>query len=1107
MSSDLQKQSIVAGIRRMLRRGRAAISGGNADYRSIVASGIFDREFYLSRNTEVAQSGIDPLDHYLDRGWREGKEPNAYFDGRWYLENYPEIASSGQNPLIDYLRSGAFSGRDPSARFESAWYLERYPDVREAGTNPLVHYLLWGQAEGRQPTRPGAPGAVLTPYESWLAVNELSERDLSELHQKLADRSGRLPKLSVVTPVHDSNPQLLREAVASVCSQIYTDWELCLVNDGSTDSQVAAMLDSFAATEPRVRVRHLGSNQGISKATNAGAAMAGGEILVFLDHDDLLTVDCLAELAVYYADHPTADIVYSDDDKIDAAGQRFAPQFKPDQSPTLLLSWMYFSHVFSVRKDLFERSGGFRPEFDGAQDYDFALRAGEVARHIGHIPKILYHWRAVEGSTAVGGDAKPESIERGRLAVEQALGRLGIAGALAVHPQWAAQSKLGMFDIVFPDHGPSVTVIVANCGTPDEIRRCLKSLGKTAYRDFDVVVLENEGDQSETEQLRSLLAGKLRIVSVPRFRSRAELYNEAARCSASQFLLFFDPSYEASDPSWLSQMVGYARIEGTGAVGARVNLADGTLEEAGIVQGLDEGLAGRAFHGLQPFERGYLGLVRTSRECSAIGHACLLIHRALFEELGGFDAGNFPTAFFAVDFCHRLTDSGHRCIYCASAEVRKHVAGDGVESSPAERGRFRRRYGGRADRWYNPNLSLDNSRYEIDAVRSPTASKVPVRVTVITHNLDNQGAPTTLMDLIVGLTNAGVIEPVVLSPLDGPLRAEYEQAGIAVVVHSDLPVHVSGLRGPQAIDFAKIATVLRDLGAEVVLANTLQCFWAVKAAKLEGIPSIWAQHESEPWEAYFDYLPLDLRSTAYETFADPYRVTYVAEATRRAWRPLETRRNFKVIRHGIPPERLAQETGSWTRESARQKLGIPIGATLLSIVGSICRRKGQLDLVQAFGKLPKHLQGNVHVFLAGAIVEPDYAEELRDAIGEHSSRVILTGHVEDPFLYYIASDIVVCTSRVESAPRVLYEAMACARPIVTTPVFGIPEMVSEDINALFYPVGDTDALARIIGKLLSDEDLRHALGVNSIEVLRGQPGFADMTRQYADAIRQAVNLR
>ena len=1109
MVNGRSKRGLVDRIERFLQRGRAAMATRNADYRLIDKSGLFDREYYLDRNPEIAASGVDPLDHYLRRGWREGREPNPYFDGAWYFETYPEIAASGRNPLVEYLRIGGISGRDPSPRFESAWYLERYPDVRQAGTNPLVHYLKWGKAEGRRPTRPGTPGAVLTPFESWLAVNELSERDIAELRQKLADRSGRLPKISVITPVHDSDPELLQEAVASVCHQIYGDWEMCLVDDGSTAPHVEAMLKAFAGTDARIRVKSLEANGGISAATNAGVAMASGEIVVFLDHDDLLTVDCLAELGVHYADHPDTDIVYSDDDKIDGEGRRFAPQFKPDRSPTLLLSWMYFSHVFSVRKELFERLGGFRPAFDGAQDYDFALRSDETARQVGHISRILYHWRAVEGSTAVSGEAKPESLERGRLAAEMALERRGITGARVIHPQWAARANIGMFDIEFSDEGPSVTVIIAKAEGGSHVRECLKSLEKTAYRNFDVVVLESEpGDQSAEDQLDpAVMPGRVRVLRLPELSVLPELYNEAARRCASEFVLFFDPSFEATEPGWLSQMVGYAQMKDVGAVGARLAFADGTLKEAGIVHGLDEGLAGSAFFGLQPHESGYLGLARTSRECSAVSDSCLLVSRSLFQELGGFDAANFPATYFDVDFCYRLTNAGHTCVYCASAQVRQKQVDDNAEPSPAERGRLRRRYAGRTDRWYNFNLSLENSRFDVDAVRPPTASRHPVRLAAVTHNLENQGAPTTLMDLVTGLATAGVIDPIVLSPVDGPLRVEYERAGVPVLVRRDLPDQISHESGPLTIDFAQIGSVFRDLEVEVVLANTLRCYWGVKAAKLMGIPSIWAQHESEPWESYFDYLPVNLRSTAYETFADPYRVIYVAEATRRAWQPLETRRNFKVIRHGIPPERLVQETSRWTRESARKKLGIPADAAVLSTVGSICRRKGQLDLAEAYAKLPNGLRDSSYVYLAGKIVEPDYAEELREAIADHGARVILTGHIEDPFLYYIASDIVICTSRLESAPRVLHEAMACARPIITTPVFGIPEIVRSETNALFYPVGDADALARAIATLLSEDALRHELGANSLEVLHGQPGFADMIRQYADAIRQAVNLR
>jgi GT2 family glycosyltransferase/glycosyltransferase involved in cell wall biosynthesis len=1095
--------------------GRFKKNGMKREYDLVAGSGLFDEKFYLSRNTDVADSGADPLAHYLRQGWRERRNPNPLFDTHWYLETYPDVAQSGVNPLVHYLRFGGFAGRDPSPRFDSSWYLEEYADVREGRINPLAHYLGFGQFEGRVARRPGSGLAggsgVLAPYESWLAVNHLSKRDIAELRSRLDERSGKLPKLSVITPVYNTNRALLEEAIESVTAQVYDNWELCLVNDASTSPQIAPLLDRYAASDERIRVKHLARNGGISVATNAGVAMARGDVVVFFDHDDLLTPDCLAELAIYYADHPKADIVYSDDDKIDARGRRYAPQFKPDWSPTLLLSWMYMSHVFSVRRSLFRRLGGFRSEFDGSQDYDFALRAAEVARHVGHIPKILYHWRAVEGSTATSGEAKPESMARGLRAVQEALDRRAVRGARAVHPDWAALANVGMFDVLFPDDGPSVTLVIPTRDQLELVRNCLESLEKTSYRNYDVLILDNASEEPETlDFFRSLdPAGKVRVVRIPspaQGFSFAHLNNQGVRHCSSDFVLFLNNDTEVIAPKWLSQMVGYARLDGVGAVGARLYFEDGTLQHAGIVHGYHEGLAGHAFRGLAPHDWGYLGFVRSAREYSGVTAACLLTPRALFEELGGFDEQNFAVAYNDVDYCYRVVKSGRTCIYCASAEL-WHYEGKtrGFDDDPAERANFRRIYGGWVDRWYNPNLSLEDERFEVEAVRPETSSDKPVRLVAVTHNLNNEGAPTTLMDLVAGLARRGIVDPVVVSPSDGPLRKEYERNGIRVVV-VDGVMHGVKDRDTQVAGIAGIGLLLQALGAEVVLANTLQTYWAVEGAKMAGVPSIWAQHESEPWESYFDYLPSDMREAAFQAFADAYRVLYVADATRRAWRPVETRRNFKVIRHGIPAHRLAEETGRWTRAAARKELGIAADVRLLSVVGTVCRRKGQLDLVEAFAKLPPDIRETTCVYIAGKLAEPDYTAELKAAIGEDSERVVLTDHIEDPFLYYAASDISVCTSRVESAPRIIVEAMACGLPIVTTPVFGIPELVRENVNALFYEAGDSDELAERLEQLLGDETLRRKLAANSPRVLSGQPGFDEMVEQYGRVIRQAVNL-
>jgi len=1057
----------LAAVRLISRRRRDA----KRDYELVATSGLFDPDYYVRHNRDLGSRHRDLLKHYLERGWREG--------------------------------------RNPGPQFDTGWYVDRYADVRKAAINPLLHYIRYGLSEGRFPRKPDLePSAtsVLGPYESWLAVNALSSRDIAELRARLGKRMDRLPRISVVMPVFNSDLRLLEEAVSSVENQIYDHWELCLIDDGSSAADLPPLLERLATSNSRIRVMRLQSNSGISVAANAAVDMANGDVLVFLDHDDLLSRDCLAELAIYYADHPDADIVYSDDDKIDPTGWRYAPQFKPDWSPTLLLSWMYVGHVFSVRAELFRSIGGFRSQFDGCQDYDFALRAAEAARHVGHIPKVLYHWRAVEGSTATGSGAKPKSIERGLQAVQDAVQRRSIHGANAFHPPWASERDAGYFDLHFPDEGASVTIIVHAADGASRLRECLAALAKTSYRNYEVLVIASDDEQAEAvEEIGGGPPARLvRIGSNGTFTG-AEARSEAVRHCSSEYLLFLDSEAEVTNASWLSQMVGYGSFDNVAAVGARICSEDGNLLHAGLVHGYADGLMGPAFAGLPSHDPGYLALAWTSRECSGVKGSCLLTRRDVFERLGGFDGRHFPEVYFDADYCLRALKSGLTCIYCASAEVRVRRPSCHSGKSFEESAQFRRLHENSRDRWYNPNLSLDNERFDIDAVRPETTTDAPVRLVIATHNLNNEGAPGTLLELVVGLAARKLVDPYVVSPSDGPLRREYEKQGIGVFILDHLLRGVYD-RHTQAVAFDGLGMLFKALGAEVVLANTLHTYWAVKGAKMGGVPSIWAQHESEPWETYFDYLPQTLRAAAYEAFSDAYRVIYVAEATRRAWSPVETRRNFKLIRHAIPPEKLALETARWSRERAREQLGVAPDSYLLSVVGAVCRRKGQRDLAEAFLALPADLRSKTHVYIVGAIAEPDYAAELKN-LAAGSSRVLLTGHVEDPFLYYAASDVSICTSRIESAPRVLLEAMACALPIITTPVFGIPEIVEESVNALFYDPGNTSGLATAIERLLRDEALRSELACNSQKVLAGQPGFSRMVELYGSVIRQAVNLK
>lgn len=1073
----------------------------------------------------------------------------SFFDATWYITHYPDVRTSKVDPLLHYLIYGATEGRNPSAMFDTKWYLMRNADVRALGVNPLVHYLLHGRREGRTPgtqvgmyasgdlsARPKAelPSHLSTwlkalpdgdatigqstrtgrlePYASWRAVNALSEVDVDELRHALAQRAGKLPKISIITPIYNTDPKLFGLLERAVAAQIYTDWEWCLANDGSPLPHVAAMLERAQALDSRIKVVQLEKNGGISVATNAAVEIAAGEVIAFVDHDDLITPDCLAEIALYYADHADADIVYSDDDKVDVAGRHFAPQFKPDWSPVLLLSYMYLGHIFTVRRSLFRDIGGFRKPFDGSQDFDFALRAVERARHVGHVPKILYNWRVVPGSTAASGDAKPESFEAGRKAVEEAVGRRGLKNARVVQPDWAKAAKVGMFEIDFPHDGPSVSIVIPTKNQFSFIRTCVDSLARTRYRNFDVLVVDNDSDDPKTiEYLKSLKdRPRHEVVRIPSKGGRfsfSALMNEAVTHARGEYVLFLNNDTEVISDIWLSAMMGYAQMEMVGAVGARLYFEDRTIQHAGIVHGYNEGMVGHAFRCKPSHDWGYLGFIRTAREYSAVTAACLVTPRKLFLDIGGFDENNFAVAYNDVDYCYRLVQAGWNCVYAPQAEL-FHFEGKsrGAKDNPLEVTAFRRKYGQWNDRWYNRNLSLENEWFEPGAIHSETRRDRPVHVVFVTHNLNFEGAPIFLFDLVKGLVDHGSVKATIVSPSDGPLRADFESAGFKVHVLND----PSAMNDEYAVSttLETVGDVFKHLGADVVLANTLVTFWAIAGASAAGIPSIWCQHESEPWNTYFDYLPPAARRVAYGAFAQAYRVLYVAEATRRAWRDVETRGNLQVIRYGIPPQRLAEETGRWSREEARSKLNVNEDDIVVVVVGTICHRKGQLDLAQAFALMSSQVQRRVRVFLAGKSGEVAYFNEIEKVISSLPTavreRVTLTGPVEDPFVYYSAADIYVCSSHIESAPRVLVEAMACGLPIITTPVFGIPEQVKEDVNALFYDAGDVKQLSKLVSALATNDELRDRLRARSKAVLESLPGFEEMIIGYTKVIREAA---
>jgi len=473
------------------------------------------------------------------------------------------------------------------------------------------------------------------------------------------------PLLSIVVPVYRPSLWYFEECVLSVINQTYRHWELCLCDDGSGDSELTRMMEAFAAQDPRIKALALGENGGISRATNRALEEAGGEFVVLLDHDDLLEATALAEIAEVVMAEPEADVIYSDEDKLDGVDRPYQPHFKPDWDPDLLLSYPYLGHVTAIRRHVITQVGGFRPEFDGSQDFDMMLRATEHARQVVHIPKVLYHWRVVAGSAAGDEDAKPWAHAASRRALADAVARRGIDGRVDGGP------FLGAYHVRREVAGsPTVSVIIPFRDQAAMTVSCLESLERApGYPITEVVLVDNGSIEPETRELRRRLADRpaTRVLDYAGAFNWAAINNVAAATCHTDMLLFLNNDIVASSNGWLHALVELGQRPEVGAVGARLVYPDGKVQHAGVVLGM-QGIASHLFNGLRGDWNGYMGWDKVVRAYSALTGACLLVRREVFEEFGGFDAG-YPVAFNDLDFCIRLGQAGYRLLYTPHAEL------------------------------------------------------------------------------------------------------------------------------------------------------------------------------------------------------------------------------------------------------------------------------------------------------------------------------------------------------------------------------------------------------------------------------------------------------
>lgn len=554
-------------------------------------------------------------------------------------------------------------------------------------------------------------------YRQWIYRHEPSQEELERQRTQAQELAFR-PTISIVTPVKDTPRDVLTRALDSVRAQTYPFWELCLVDDGSTDPGVRSILREYADADSRIRVRRRAESGGIVAASIDALEEAAGEFVALLDHDDELAPDALFAVARVLNEHPDADMIYSDEDKLDEHGERFEPFFKPDWSPDYLLSCMYTLHLSVYRRALVEDVGGFRPGFDGAQDWDLALRVSERARDIVHIPRVLYHWRVSTASMASGVMAKPYAMDAAKRALNDHLRRNGLSGRCEPGP------APGVFRVRYSIVGePLVSVIVPTAGTVrtvgdsrfDPLLNCVRSvLPETTYRNFELLCVDDGRLDPATEaELDALGDARIRRLSFTRPFNFAAKVNFAVEQARGEHLLLLNDDTEILSPEWMTAMLELSQLEGVGAVGAKLLYPGGGIQHAGVI--VPRGSPTHVFQGFPEDHSGYFENLKVNCNYSAVTAACMMTPRAVFDEVGGF-CEDFPLNYNDVDYCLKVTERGYRVVFTPFAELRhfESLSRDG-HVAEEELALLRRRWGDslERDRFYNPNLDQTRNDFAL----------------------------------------------------------------------------------------------------------------------------------------------------------------------------------------------------------------------------------------------------------------------------------------------------------------------------------------------------------------------------------------------------------
>ena len=648
----------------------------------------------------------------------EGKDEETIsnlFDPDYYRQTYADVAEKDTDPLLHYCEFGWREMRDPSPYFSTFFYQSQIVDK---GINPLLHYLISGREEGLLP----APPREI--YQKWIYDNERNlVKELRSAPKIIREwPKEKRPFFSIILPVYNTDPHLLDRAIETVIDQAYTNWELCISDDASTEPHIGPLLEKWAQKDDRIKVHYRDKNGHISANSNSALDLAVGDYCVLMDHDDELRPHSLFEVAKVIIEKPETLFIYSDEDKIDYEGNRKDPHFKSSWNPDLFYVQNYLNHLTVMKTSRLREIGGWRIGYEGSQDHDLYLRfLHDVKKNqISHIPKILYHWRAVEGSASLSDFGKNYTHDAGVRALSDYFEGINTDIKVTISPDGHCYRIL----YPIPENPPLVSLIIPMRDLAEITEVCINSiLEKTDYPHYEILIINNNSEEEETFAFLSDVkrkSSRVRVIDYEQPFNFSAINNYAVKHAKGEIIGLINNDMEVINEGWLTELVSHVARPEIGCVGAKLYYPDETIQHAGVILGLG-GLAGHS-HKEQPrLSTGYFRRLQLTQNLSAVTAALLLVKKSIYEEVGGLDEQHLKVAFNDVDFCLKILSKGYRNLWTPYAEAYHYESKSrGAEDSPEKLERFHGEIRHMQETWgdildndpyYSPNLTKDREDF------------------------------------------------------------------------------------------------------------------------------------------------------------------------------------------------------------------------------------------------------------------------------------------------------------------------------------------------------------------------------------------------------------